>query len=154
MKLRVHRPRRRTSLTSPDLAVISAAIIITRLQLVLRPRSRVIRGWIIVSSKLLLTSFHHNVLYRIINWPQQKASNATESWLRYSTMKERFLTFFHRQSRLHRYLRESTFPSNRPSIYSFHDFCSNPLVMPFVEVSIGKNEKRSRIEWRCIGFEI
>lgn len=108
------------------------------------PETRVIRGWIIVSPKLLANELPPEaVLPRIINWPRQKALNATESPnhvdMQQPEMEERcnFCYF------LPRTMGDlvSVFPdiyTNQlsyrivcsPSIYSFHDFCSNPLVMP------------------------
>lgn len=144
MKLRVHRPRRRTSLTSPDLAVISGNYNY-EITISFAPETRLIRGWIIVSQKLLANELPPEaVLHQIINWPRQKVLNATESpnvALVCNNRKWRqrcnFCYF------LPRTMEDlvSVFPdiyTNQlfyrivcsPSIYSFHDFCSNPLVMP------------------------
>lgn len=121
------------------------------------PETRVIRGWIIVSPKLLANELPPEaVLPRIINWPQQKALNATESpnhvawvcnnrkWRNVAT----FVTFFHEQW-------EISFPFfpiftriNFPiESCARHPFIRSTIFVPilsschFVEVSIEKNEK-------------
>lgn len=129
------------------------------------PETRVIRGWIIVSPKLLANELPPEaVLPRIINWPQQKALNATESpnhvawvcnnrkWRNVAT----FVTFFHEQWEISsRYLHESTFLSNR--VLAIHLFVPRFLFQSSrhatsLKFRSRKTKKWSHIEWRCIGF--